>query len=179
MKALSVGFPGRLKSIRTPFMPKEVLPAMTQLSSVTGPTMWVAIDIAKVYSQVLVEFPDGRRRHFCMANTLGDFAKFAAFLAGSGHPCRIAFEATGDYHRPLTHFLRAQGFALCLVSSMECRRLSPSRRPELNPPTGQSSIKATANGAPGMGKLSGGSLRHRRCPRQAVKPGSLSEVAFP
>jgi hypothetical protein len=43
-------------------IPKEVLPAMTQLSSTTRPTMWVAIDIAKVYNQVLVEFPDGRQR---------------------------------------------------------------------------------------------------------------------
>ncbi len=95
---------------------------MTQLSSTTSPTMWVAIDIAKVHNQVLVEFPDGRRRHFRMANTLGNFTKLAVFLAGSGHPCRIAFEATGDYHRPLAHFLRAQGFALCLVSSIAVAR---------------------------------------------------------
>jgi len=101
---------------------KEVLPAMTQFSSITGPTMWVAIDIARVYNQVLVEFPDGRRRHFRMANTLGDFTKLAALLAGSGSTCRIAFEAAGDYHRPLAHFLRAQGFALCLVSSIAVAR---------------------------------------------------------
>ena len=95
---------------------------MTQLSSTTSPTVWVAIDIAKLHNQVLVEFPDGRRRHFRMANTIGDFAKFAAFLAGSGYPCRIAFEATGDYHRPLAHFLGAQGFALSLVSSIAVAR---------------------------------------------------------
>src|SRR3972149_5452573 len=99
-----MGFPGLIQ--------KEVLPAMTQSSSPTSPTMWVAIDIAKLHNQVLVEFPDGRRRHFRMANTLGDFAKFVAFLADSGYPCRIAFEAPGDYHHPLAHFLRAPGFAL-------------------------------------------------------------------
>jgi len=96
---------------------------MTQSSSsTTSPTMWVAIDIAKAYNQVLSEFPDGRRRHFRMANTLGDFAKLAGLLVSSGHPCRIAFEATGDYHRPLAHFLRAQGFELCLVSSIAVAR---------------------------------------------------------
>ena len=95
---------------------------MTQSSFTTSPTMWVAIDIAKLHNQVLVEFPNGRRRHFRMANTLGDFTKLAAFLASSGHPCRIAFEATGDYHRPLAHFLQAQGFSLCLVSSIAVAR---------------------------------------------------------
>jgi len=65
---------------------KEVLPAMTQLSSTTSPTMWIAIDIAKVHNQVLVEFPDGRRRHFRMANTLADFAKLGVFLASSVSP---------------------------------------------------------------------------------------------
>ncbi len=95
---------------------------MTRISSTTSSTMWVAIDIAKVHNQVLVEFPDGRRRHFRMANTLEDFTKLATFLAGSGCTCRIAFEATGDYHRPLAHFLRAQGFTLCLVSSIAVAR---------------------------------------------------------
>src|SRR5579883_927151 len=101
---------------------KEVLPAMTQLSSTTRPTMWVAIDIAKVHNQVLVEFPGGRRRHFRMANTLAEFSRLGAFLASSGCVCRIAFEATGDYHRPLTYFLQSHGFSLSLVSSIAVAR---------------------------------------------------------
>ena len=72
---------------------------------------------------MLIEFPNGRRRHFRMANTLGDFAKLAALLTSSGYPCRIAFEATGDYPRPLAQFLRAQGFLLCLVSSIAVGRI--------------------------------------------------------
>jgi len=95
---------------------------MTQSSSTTSPTMWVAIDIAKAHNEVLIESPQGRRRHFRLANTLQDFAKFAAFLSGSGYSCRIAFEATGDYHRPLAYFLGAQGFALSLVSSIAVAR---------------------------------------------------------
>jgi len=95
---------------------------MTQSSSTTSPTMWVAIDIAKAHNEVLIESPQGRRRHFRVANTLEDFAKFAALLSSSGYRCRIAFEATGDYHRPLAYFLGAQGFALSLVSSIAVAR---------------------------------------------------------
>ncbi len=95
---------------------------MTSLSSSTTQILWVAIDIAKAHNGVLVESPDGRRRHFRMATSLEDFTKLAAFLCSSGPSCRIAFEATGDYHRPLTHFLRVQGFALSLVSSIAVAR---------------------------------------------------------
>jgi Transposase len=100
----------------------KVLPAMTPLSSTASPTMWVAIDIAKVHNQVLVEFPGGRRRPFRMANALADFSKLGVSLAGSGCTCRIAFEATGDYHRPLAYFLQAHGFSLSLVSSIAVAR---------------------------------------------------------
>jgi transposase len=92
---------------------------MTQLCSTTSPTMWVAIDIAKVHNQVLVEFRDGRRRPFRMANnTMADFSKLGVSLVCSGCTCRIAFEATGDYHRPLAYFRQAHGFSLSLVSSI-------------------------------------------------------------
>jgi transposase len=84
--------------------------------------MWVAIDIAKAHNEVLIESPHGCRRHFRLANTLQDFAKLAAFLSSSGYSCHIAFEATADYHRPLAHFLGAQGFALSLVSSLAVAR---------------------------------------------------------
>lgn len=95
---------------------------MTQLSSTTRPTMWVAIDIAKVHHQALVEFPDWRRRHFRMVNALAEFIRLGAFLAHSGCTCRIAFEATGDYHRPLAFFLQTHGFLPSLVSSIAVAR---------------------------------------------------------
>jgi len=103
-------------------IPKEVLPAMTAPSSSTSTTMWVAIDIAKTHHRVLLEHPDGRRRPFRIANTLEDFTKFSAFLSHRGCSCRMAFEPTGDYHRPLAHFLQAQGFTLALVSSVAVAR---------------------------------------------------------
>ena len=95
---------------------------MTASGSNTSPTLWVAVDIAKTHHVVLLEFPDGRRRHFRIANALEDFAKLSAFLSGSGYPCCIAFEPTGDYHRPLAYFLRTQGFSLCQVSSLAVAR---------------------------------------------------------
>jgi transposase len=77
---------------------------------------------AKVHNPVLVEFPDGRRRPFRMANALADFSKLGVSLVCSGCTCRIAFEATGDYHRPLAYFLQAHGFSLSLVSSIAVAR---------------------------------------------------------
>ena len=84
--------------------------------------MGVAIDIAKTHQVALLEHPDGRHRHFRIANTLEDFTKFSAFLSHSGCSCRIAFEPTGDYHRPLAHFLQTQGFTLAPISSVVVAR---------------------------------------------------------
>jgi transposase len=103
-------------------IPKEALPAMTASSFSTLSPMWVAIDIAKTHHVVLVEHPDGRRRHFRIANTQEDFTKLSAFLSHSEGSCRIAFEPTGDYHRPLAHFLQAQGFTLALAFSVAVAR---------------------------------------------------------
>lgn len=74
---------------------------MTTVSSNSSATMWIAIHMVRTHHDVLVEFPDGRRRNLGLANTLEDYAEFAAFLCSSAYPCRIAFEPTGDYHRPL------------------------------------------------------------------------------
>jgi transposase len=95
---------------------------MTASVSNTLPILWVAVDIAKTHHVVLLEFPDGHRRHFRIANNLEDFAKLSVLLSGSGYRCRIAFEPTGDYHRPLAYFLQVQGFSLCLVSSVAVAR---------------------------------------------------------
>jgi transposase len=95
---------------------------MTAFVSNTSPTLWVAVDIAKTHHLVLLEFPDGRRRHFRISNKLEDFAQLSVLLSGSGYPCRIAFEPTGDYHRPLAYFLQVQGFSVCLVSSVAVAR---------------------------------------------------------
>ena len=95
---------------------------MTAPVSSTSPMMGVAIDIAQTHPVVLVEHPDGRRRHFRIANTLEDFTKLSAFLSPSEGSCRMAFEPTGDYHRPRAYFLRAPCFPVAWVSSVAVAR---------------------------------------------------------
>jgi len=82
----------------------------------------VAIDVAKFHDDVLIECPDGSRRRMRIANTRTDWEKLAALLGGLGAPCEIAFEATGDYHRPLASFLDRKGYTLHLVSSIAVAR---------------------------------------------------------
>ena len=42
---------------------------MTPISSITSPTVRVAIDVAKLTHQVLLELPSGKRRVLRVANT--------------------------------------------------------------------------------------------------------------
>jgi len=100
---------------------------MTHSCSITQPAVWVAIDIAKLRHDVLVQLPSGMRKHLKIRSTLSDFQRLAAFLNACGSPCLIGFEATGDYHRPLAHFLHRQGFSLCLVSSIAVARTREAR----------------------------------------------------
>lgn len=95
---------------------------MTDSGSTTKDAVLVAIDIAKARNDVLVQLPTGRRRKFTVANTHAEWAQFTDFLKSTGLPCRIAFEATGDYHRPLAYRLHQEGFGLFLVSSIAVAR---------------------------------------------------------
>ena len=45
-----------------------------------------------------------------------------AYLDGLKRTCTIAFEPTGDYHRPVMHMLGQAGFQLCQVSSLAVAR---------------------------------------------------------
>jgi transposase len=94
---------------------------MTAASSTTGGT-WVAIDIAKMAHQVLVEAPGGRRRAMRIANTAAEIDRLVSYLQALPPPCTIAFEPTGDYHRAVMHRLGQAGFALRQVSSLAVAR---------------------------------------------------------
>lgn len=100
---------------------------MTATRSDATPTVWVALDISKYRHDALVELPTGIRKKFKVANSLADFEQFAAFLRSVAAPCRSAFEATGDYHRPIANFLLRQGFHLSLVSSIAVARTRDAR----------------------------------------------------
>jgi transposase len=95
---------------------------MTSASSTTSPVARVAIDIAKLTHQVLLELPSGRRRALRVANTKPEIERFVAVLRALACRCEIAFEPTGDYHRPLAYVLARAGFHLSLVSSLAVAR---------------------------------------------------------
>lgn len=65
------------------------------------PTVFVAIDIAKAANDVVVEFPNGKRKCFRVANCLDDFKKFRHYLSRLSERVVIGYEATGNYHRLL------------------------------------------------------------------------------
>lgn len=95
---------------------------MTSNPSTTSPAVRVAIDIAKLTHQALLELPSGKRRILRVANTKTEIDRFVAALRGLGCRCEIAFEPTGDYHRPLAYLLGQAGFQLFLVSSIAVAR---------------------------------------------------------
>jgi transposase len=95
---------------------------MTPTSSTTSPAARVAIDIAKMSHQVLLELPSGRRRARRVANTKIEIERFIDELRTLACPCDIAFEPTGDYHRPLAYLLGQAGFQLSLVSPLAVAR---------------------------------------------------------
>ncbi len=87
------------------------------------PIVLVAIDIAKLRHDVLIEAPGWKsRKRMILLNTAIEFRRFADYLRSLKHPVRIGFEATGNYHRPLAHFLKTEGFHLELIASLAVAR---------------------------------------------------------
>ena len=83
----------------------------------------VAIDISKNRHEVLIEIPCHKRRlRLTVLNCREDFDRLATSLADYGRPVRVAFEATGNYHRALTFHLASVGFELKLISSVALAR---------------------------------------------------------
>ena len=62
----------------------------------------VAIDISKARHEVLIAVPGkNRRRRLTVLIQLIDFKRLISTLSDYGRPVRVAFEATGNYHRAL------------------------------------------------------------------------------
>jgi len=95
---------------------------MTSIPSTTAPVVRVAIDVAKLTHQVLLELPSGKRRSLRVANTKMELERFVSLLESLEHPCEVAFEPTGDYHRPLAYVLGQAGCRLAFVSSLAVAR---------------------------------------------------------
>jgi transposase len=88
----------------------------------TAPVL-VAIDISKARHEVLIAVPGKkRRRRLTVLNQLADFERLILTLSDYNSPVRVAFEATGNYHRALAYHLAAAGFEMKLVSSVALAR---------------------------------------------------------
>jgi transposase len=93
------------------------------LSQPTEATVLVAIDIAKLRHDVLIQAPGWKsRKRLILLNTAVEFHRFADYLHSLKYPVRVGFEATGNYHRPLAHFLKNEGFHLELIPSLAVAR---------------------------------------------------------
>ena len=96
---------------------------MTKIIVAQDAPVLVAIDIAKARHEVLIAIPDKkRRRRLTVLNELADFNRLATALKEYGRPVRVAFEATGNYHRALAYHLATSGFEVKLVSSVALAR---------------------------------------------------------
>ena len=95
---------------------------MAQVTFSAEKAVLVAIDIAKIRNDVLVQLADGTRKSFKVANNIQDYNNFSTYLRSLKCHCVIGFEATGDYHRPLAYYLQKEGFTLRLISSLAIAR---------------------------------------------------------
>ena len=96
---------------------------MTNMQPIPNDAVLVAIDVAKARNEVLIEAANHRRRRrLTVLNNRIEHDRFVGTLAGYNRPVICAFEATGNYHRPLAWRLIEAGFEARLVSSMALAR---------------------------------------------------------
>ncbi len=96
---------------------------MTNREPTPPDAILVAIDVSKLRNDVLIEAPGKlRRRRLTVLNTRAEHDRFIDLLREIGRPVIAAFEATGNYHRPLAFRLLKAGFTLRLVSSVALAR---------------------------------------------------------
>lgn len=83
----------------------------------------VAIDIAKVRNEILIEVPGRKRRQrMSILNARDDHDRLIGALAGMDRPVTVGFEATGNYHRALAWRLLDADFNVRLISSIALAR---------------------------------------------------------
>ena len=95
---------------------------MMESSATTPNCTFVAIDVAKLVHEALVEPPTGRRQRWRIRNCQPDYEAFRDRLRALETPVLSGFEATGNYHRPLAYYLGQCGFELRLISSLAVAR---------------------------------------------------------
>jgi transposase len=96
---------------------------MTNRNPIPLGAVLVALDIAKLRNEVLIEMPgQQRRRRLSVLNKRVDHDRLIETLKAFDAPVVCAFEATGNYHRPIARRFREVGFETRLVSAMALAR---------------------------------------------------------
>lgn len=96
---------------------------MTSANIIPADAVLVAIDIAKVRNEVLIEDSSHkRRRRLQILNNRSDHDRLIEVLQTYGRLVVCGFEATGNYHRPIAWRLAEAGFEVRLVSSLALAR---------------------------------------------------------
>ena len=96
---------------------------MTNRDPIPPGAVLVALDIAKLRNEVLIEMPgQQRRRRLSVLNNRAEHDRLIGILKTFDAPVVCAFEATGNYHRPIAWRLMEAGFDTRLVSSMALAR---------------------------------------------------------
>ena len=96
---------------------------MTSPNAIPADAVLVAIDIAKACNEVLIEAPSRkRRRRLSVLNNRAEHDRLVEVLQTYGRSVICAFEATGNYHRPVAWRLAEAGFEVRLVSSLALAR---------------------------------------------------------
>jgi len=96
---------------------------MTLDPSLPKNAVLVAIDVSKRRNEVLIAFPgDARRKRLTVLNTRDEHDRFVDYVTNLGAPVVAAFEATGNYHRPIAWRLIEAGIDVRLISSLALAR---------------------------------------------------------
>jgi transposase len=96
---------------------------MTDYQLIPSDTVLVAIDIAKVRNEVLIELPGRKRRkRLSILNTREEHDRFIESLIAFDGPVVVGFEATGNYHRAIAWRLLDAGFDVRLIPSVGLAR---------------------------------------------------------
>jgi hypothetical protein len=141
---------------------------MTNRQPIPMDALLVAIDIAKVRNEVLIEAPNHKRwRRLSVLNARAEHDRL--MLRAFGKPVICAFEATGNYHRPIAWRLIEPGFDVRLVSSMALARcqIASNRDPSFaskSDPSGMTSCGLST-------ECIGGSRDRRRTAMRAAGGG--------
>lgn len=96
---------------------------MTSFQTTPADAVLVAIDVAKLRNDVLIEMSGAkRRRRLTVTNCRAEHDRLVAELQALARPIIVGLEPTGHYHRPLAWRLVQAGFDVRLISSVALAR---------------------------------------------------------